>query len=459
MTGSSELGIGGIVLLTAGITGNLVFGASTLALPALEAGLALSTSTGTLVVALYSVGFAASLVLGGRLGDARGRRRVLRLALAALIPASLVVAIAPGAALLLFGRAAQGIASGLALPQVLSTIQHTTSGRSRARWTGAYAAVIGGGTAVGQLGAGLLVSADPFGAGWRLSYAMVAAVAGLALAVSRAVPETRSNTTTRLDPMGALLLGAAIAVLVLPLGLGSSLRPQITLVLVALSLVLFALFAAWERRRTARDALIPTAALRVDALRVGLALTLLFFAGYGGFVYYFPTTLQAGLGLGALTASIVLMPFAAGFVVTSALLPLLLVRSAGRRVMRMGVAAQIVLLGSVAAVVAGGGTQPPLCLLCGLLVGLGAAQAAMYGPLIGSVMGALAPGLAGLASGLFSTLQQVGIALGVPLFGLVLESLPAAPSVTFAACVGVQILISVLFALLVGRIGGAKQTR
>lgn len=446
------LGAGGVVLLAAAITGNLIFGSSTLALPALEDGLGLTASTGTLVVALFSVGFASSLVLGGRLGDAWGRRRMLQIALAALVPASLLVALAPGAGVLLVGRVLQGVASGLALPQVLSTIQHTTVGRSRARWTGAYASVIGGGTAIGQIGAGLLVSIDPFGAGWRLSYALVALVAGLALIASTAIPETWSTAASRLDPLGALLLGAAITAVVLPLGLGASLQPRSLVIgFVLLAVVLLLVFLRWERRRTPQRALVPLPALRTRPLQRGLVLTLVFFAGYGGFVYYFSTTLQAGMGLGALTTALVLMAFAAGFVLTSAALPKVLAWCTPRRIMLTGVAAQATLLTAVAALVLARDGHPPLFVLCVLLVLLGIGQAAMYGPLIGSVMGALDHSLAGLASGLFSTLQQVGIALGVPVFGLVLSALPHDPALAFAACAAGQVLLAGTFALLVGR--------
>ncbi|PWH07660.1 hypothetical protein DEO23_03285 [Brachybacterium endophyticum] len=451
------LGAGGVALLAAGITGNLVFGASTLALPALESGLALAPATGALVVALFSVGFAATLVLGGRLGDAHGRRRILRLAVAALIPASLLVALAPGAGVLLVGRALQGIASGLALPQVLSTIQHSTSGRARARWTGAYAAVIGGGTAVGQMGAGVLVTLDPWGIGWRLSFALVAAVALLVLATSSAIPETRGTVSGRLDPLGALLLGAAITMIVLPLGLFTTLPPVITALLVVGALVLLALFALWERHRTAQHALVPLPALRVRPLQIGLALTLVFFASYGGFAYYFATALQAGLGLGALTTAITLMTFNAGFVVASTLLPALLERFSARRVMLAGVTGQVLTLLAIATLIVVTGSQPPLVLLCVLLIILGLVQASMYGPLIGSVMGAVDRGLAGLASGLFSTMQQVGIAVGVPIFGLVLSALPALPAWAFAACVGVQIVLAGVFTVLVGRLAAAQR--
>lgn len=448
----TPLGAGGVVLLAAAITGNLIFGSSTLALPALVDGLGLSASTGTLVVALFSVGFASSLVLGGRLGDAWGRRRILRIALAALVPASLLVALAPGAGVLLVGRVLQGVASGLALPQVLSTIQHTTVGRARARWTGAYASVIGGGTAIGQIGAGALVAADPWGVGWRLAFGFVALVAAIALIAARAIPETSSSRVSRLDPLGAVLLGAAIAAIVLPLGAGSVLAGSAVVALLVLAAVLLAAFALWQRRRTDAHALVPLSALRVRPLQLGLALTLVFFASYGGFVYYFSTTLQTGLHLGAFTTAVVLTVFAAGFVATSALLPALVARWTPRRVMLAGVAGQAAMLAATAAIVVGSDGHPPLALLCPVLVVLGIAQAAMYGPLIGSVMGAVSHDLAGLASGLFSTLQQVGIALGVPVFGLVLGALPTSPALAVAACIGVQILFAAVFAVLVVRL-------
>lgn len=445
------------MLLAAAITGNLIFGSSTLALPALVDGLGLSASTGTLVVALFSVGFASSLVLGGRLGDAWGRRRILRIALAALVPASLLVALAPGAGVLLVGRVLQGVASGLALPQVLSTIQHTTVGRACARWTGAYASVIGGGTAIGQIGAGALVAADPWGAGWRLAFGFVALVAAIALIAARAIPETSSSRISRLDPLGAVLLGAAIAAIVLPLGAGSLLAASAVVALLVLAAVLLAAFALWQRRRTDAHALVPLSALRVRPLQLGLALTLVFFASYGGFVYYFSTTLQTRLHLGALTTAVVLTVFAAGFVATSALLPALVARWTPRRVMLAGVAGQAVMLAATAAIVVGSDGHPPLVLLCPVLVVLGIAQAAMYGPLIGSVMGAVSHDLAGLASGLFSTLQQVGIALGVPVFGLVLGALPTSPALAVAACIGVQISFAGVFAVLVTALGRATR--
>lgn len=453
---TAGLGIGGIPLLAAGVTGNLVSGASTLALPALGTELSLAPAVSTMVVALFSAGFAASLVLGGRLGDAWGRRRVLRLALTAMVPASLLIAVAPGVGILLVARVVQGIACGLALPQVLSTIQHWTRGRPRARWTGAYAAVVGGGTALGQIGAGVLVTADPFGLGARLSLAGVALLALIVLATSRTIPESRTRVVGVTDPLGALLLAAAIITMVLPLGLSSMAGPGLVVIMLAFSAVLFLAFVLWQRQRTPQRALVPLPALRVRPLHVGLAQTLLFFAGYGGFTYYFSTMLQAGLDLGALPTSGLMMPFAGGFVLSSALLPLLPERMTPRRTMAVGALVQVLLLGVIAVVIDAGAQEPPLVMLCLLLTMLGIAQAAMYGPLIGSVMSSLDAGLSGVASGLFSTLQQVGVALGVPLFGLVLGVLPAAPGHAFALCVGVQVLFSAGFAALIVRRRGEK---
>lgn len=446
------------MLLGAGLIGNLIFGASTLVLPDMMGSLGLSTSGAALVVALYSVGFAASLVVGGRLGDARGRRTVLRIALAAVVLSSLLVAAAPGPILLGAGRTVQGIASGLVLPQVLSTIQHTTTGRIRARWTGLYAAVIGAGTAIGQLGAGILVDAVRPGLGWRLSYALVAAVALVPLLLSGSIPSTRAARAGRVDAFGAILLGLGVAGIALPLGLGSIVPWWATALLLLGAVALIATFVRWERHVAPEHALMPPAVVRNAPLRRGLALTFLFFAGYGSFVYYFTATMQNGLGAGPLETAVLLLPFTAGFVCVSVLLPSVLGRRPAVPVMMVGTAVQGAMLIGLAMLMTAGWPAPPRAAVIVVFVVLGAAQAMMYGPLIGTVMDAVPRRLAGLASGLFSTMQQLGFALGIPVFGLILAGLGRDPARAFAVCVAGQLTLGLTFFLLLRRHGGADRS-
>jgi MFS family permease len=88
------------------------------ALPTIQADLHTSSATLELVVAAYGIAFAVLLVLGGRLGDAFGRRRLFMLGLALFTLTSLVCGIAPNALTLVVARAAQGAAAALLMPQL-----------------------------------------------------------------------------------------------------------------------------------------------------------------------------------------------------------------------------------------------------------------------------------------------------------------------------------------------------
>lgn len=108
------------------------------ALPGIAAGLSASEAMLELVVAGYGVAYAVLLVLGGRLGDLFGRRRLFLAGMAAFGLTSLACGLAPDAWSLVAGRVAQGASAAAMLPQVLATIQATTSGPGRARAMSLY---------------------------------------------------------------------------------------------------------------------------------------------------------------------------------------------------------------------------------------------------------------------------------------------------------------------------------
>src|SRR5262249_48063285 len=137
------------------------------ALPTIGASLRTSTATLEWVVAAYGIAFALLLVVGGRLGDAMGRRRLFTFGLAAFTVTSLICGLAPDATALVLARAAQGAAAALMVPQVLSIIQATTSGERRALALGYYGATGGVAMVVGQLLGGVLVSVNLAGTSWR----------------------------------------------------------------------------------------------------------------------------------------------------------------------------------------------------------------------------------------------------------------------------------------------------
>ena len=195
------------------------------ALPTIDTDLHASPGMLQLVVAGYAIDYALLLVVGGRLGDGFGRRRLFMAGMAAFTLTSLACGLALTPGLLVGARVLQGVASAMMLPQVLSTIQATTAGDSRSRALGLYGATGGLAVVAGQLLGGLLVSANIAGLGWRPIFLVnvPVGVVGLVLA-ARFVPDTRSDAPAPVDKAGTVLLGGALLCLLVPLTEGRSLH-------------------------------------------------------------------------------------------------------------------------------------------------------------------------------------------------------------------------------------------
>ncbi|GAA4172969.1 MFS transporter [Gryllotalpicola koreensis] len=439
---------GAIVLLLGGMLGNFVFGASTIALPEIATALHLDAGTAGLVVSLFALGFASSLVLGGRLGDRAGRRLLFRLGLVALAVTSLAAGAAPGGVVLLVARVLQGIAAGLMLPQVLSTIQHAATGAARARWLAGYAFAVAAGATAGLLVAGALASVSP--EGWRALFVVVAAISVLVLACTRSVPDTRSVRSAGLDPVGSVLFAIGIAAILLPLSLGPQHGwPWWTIVLFTVAVIALVVFALWERRIDEGRALVPMAVLREPVLLAGLAMTATFFCGYGAFFYLFSLSAENGMGLSALGAAVALVPFAVGFLIAATLAPRLAAVWRPVTMMRFGAAAQVVMLVLIAIILMVQWPTPNEALLQPALFLFGAAQAIMFTPLISTVMSSVSHHVSGLASGLFTTAQQLATALSVALLGALYTALGSG-GVAFAGCLLVDAALGAVFFALAG---------
>ncbi|GAA4154789.1 MFS transporter [Gryllotalpicola daejeonensis] len=447
---------GAIVLLLGGMLGNFVFGASTIALPEIAARLHLDAGTAGLVVSLFALGFASSLVFGGRLGDRVGRRMLFRLGLVALAATSLAAAAAPGGFALLVARVLQGVAAGLMLPQVLSTIQHAATGVDRARWLAGYAFAVAAGATAGLLVAGALASFSP--EGWRALFVVIAAISILVVVCTRSVPVTRSAHTAGLDPVGSVLFAIGIATILLPLSLGPQHGwPWWTIALFGVSAATLIAFALWERRIDESRALVPAAALREPVLLAGLAMTTIFFSGYGAFFYLFSLSAENGMGFSALGAAVALVPFAVGFLIAATLAPRLAAvwRPVAR--MRFGAAVQVAMLVLIAIILLVQWPTPNEALLQPALFVFGAAQAVMFTPLISTVMSSVSHHIAGLASGLFMTAQQLATALSVAVLGALYTALGSG-GVAFASCLFVDAALGVLFFALAGRTQSGSST-
>ncbi|MCF2125589.1 MFS transporter [Strepomyces sp. STD 3.1] len=419
-------GLGLFTVLLAAALPLIDFFIVNVALPTIGADLSAGEAVLELVVAGYGVAYAVLLVLGGRLGDLFGRRRLFLGGMAAFGLTSLACGLAPDAWTLVAARVAQGAASAAMLPQVLATIQATTSGPRRARAMGLYGATAGLSMVAGQILGGVLVAADIAGTGWRSVFLVNVPVVlvGLFLAV-RAVPETRSARPEPVDVAGTLLLAASLLALLVPLTEGRAAGwPLWTW----LSLAAFPLFAwafyAVERRadRSGRTPLVPPSLFSIVPLRRGLLLLVPFSIGFSGFMFVIAVALQQGAGLGPVAAGLTLAPLAVTFFLGSLAGPRLVARY-GTRVVTAGAALQGV--GLALMTLAAWRSWPDLGLV-ELLPGAavaGAGQALQLPVVFRIVLSEVPPERAGVGSGVMITAQQSALALGVATLGTLFLSL------------------------------------
>ncbi|WP_166970193.1 MFS transporter [Brevibacterium atlanticum] len=427
-----------------------MFSVSNVAIPAVKADLGAGESTSALVVGLFSAAFAAGLILCGRIGDRFGRRRLFTIGTGALVLVSLAVGLAPDSLTLLVARTGQGLAAAVMMPQILASFQHALAGSARLRALSLFGAFSGVGTVGGQVLGGGLISAFGDTWGWRAAFLGCGVVALAAFLGSLKLTESRSAHPAPLDVPGAILLGIGMVSLVIGFALGPVTGwlplPAILLAVCAVALIAF---AAWQNRAeaTGRHPLIPPQVVRVPAAWIGMVMALLFFAGFGTFLYNFALTSQTGHGDPAVVSGLTLGLFAAAFLIVSLLVPRLVGRLGGPGTIVLGTAVQVIsLLGVAWASAEAPATEWNLWFQLPGIV-LGAAQALQFGPLVGTVVGAVPDRVAGLSGGLISTMQQAGIAVGVALLGALFHvfTLSLGYDSAFALACLVQVGLSLVF--------------
>ncbi len=430
------------------------------ALPGIGQGLGASAAGLQLVVGSYGIANAALVVLGGRLGDAHGRRRLFLLGMAGFSLAALVCGLAPNLTVLLTARVLQGALAALMTPQVLSTIGATLQGDSRTRAIGLFSASGGVAAALGQVLGGVLVSADLFGLGWR-SVFLVFVPVGLASLVAawRLIPETRASERLPLDALGAVILGATLVLLLLPLTEGRPLGWPLWTTLALVATVPAALLLTTHQRRRERRggaALVSPRVVALPAMRLGLLTAVCYFTTFGGFMFVFALATQGDAHLTPLMGGLTLLPLAAAFMVVSAYFPRI-ERRWGSRTLVAGWVIQLVGYAALAGVVATVWPQvTPLNLALPMAVA-GTGGALVMTPLFGLVLSQVPPEQAGLGSGILITAQQTCLSLGAALVGTVYLALAAgrgSGTALVAVCLLVSAvsLVGIPLALRLGRV-------
>ncbi|GAA2787674.1 hypothetical protein GCM10010505_14660 [Kitasatospora aburaviensis] len=263
--------------------------------------------------AAYALAMGVLLVVGGRLGDKYGRRRLFLTGLAGFTLASAACGLATGPASVIAFRILQGAFGALVVPQGFGILCAVFPPRELGKAFGVFAPCLGLSAISGPLLAGFLIE----GFGWRSMFLINIALGALAIALAaRLLPRDRGDRTVTVDGPGSLLLAATMLALLHGLIDGSShgwtLVPALGL---AAGAALFALFC--QRQRRAAHPLVEPSLLKNRGFTSGLVLGLLFYAAVAGLLLVLSLYLQDALHRTPAQASLGLAPIAAGIITAS----------------------------------------------------------------------------------------------------------------------------------------------
>jgi len=385
------------------------------ALPSIGTALDFNQDDLAWVVNAYTLTFGGFLLLGGRLADYLGRRKMFIYGLALFSLASAMGGLAQSDVWLIVARAVQGLGAAIVSPAALSIITNTfAEGAERNKALGVWGAVAGSGGAAGVLLGGVLTEY----LGWQ-SVLFVNTPIGIAAAMlaPRLLPESRDEVEDKsFDVAGAVSVTAGLSLLVYTLvdanqaGWGS----VQTIVIGALSLAVLAAFVGIESRQ--RKPLMPFSFFRLRTPRGANLVAVMIAMSLFSMFFFISLYMQQVLGYSALEAGVAYLPLSLVIIVIAGAAQALVTRVGFKVVLTTG------MLFVTAGLVWFAQVSPDGTFLNDLLgpsllaaVGLGLAFVSVT---IAAMTG-IRPDQAGLASGMVNTAQQVGGALGLAVLAAV----------------------------------------
>jgi EmrB/QacA subfamily drug resistance transporter len=442
----------------------------TIALPSAQRALHISLANRQWVVTAYTLAFGGLLLLGGRVADYLGRKRMFVVSLLGFAGASALAGLSENAAMLFSARALQGALAAVMAPAALSLLTVTfTESHERARAFAVYGATSGGGAAIGLILGGVLTQY----ASWRWTLLVNTPIAIVAAVFAvRLVSESRAARRGNYDIFGALTATVGLSVLAYGFTRAASGGWEATATLACLGTgaALLIGFVAIEARL--RNPLLPLR-IMLDRSRGGayLASLLMGIALFGTFLFltfYFQLTLH----FSAIRTGFAFLPFSVGVVVGAILSARVLPRVGPRMLMTAGFFVAAIGLGLLARISPRGDYMLhvfPAELVASLGMGLVAGQ------LSAAALLSVNEQDAGVASALVNTTQQTGGALGMALLNTVAASasmnwltghrlLPSAPATaivhgyTTAFSISAALLVAAMAAsLLIARGRGSRE--
>jgi EmrB/QacA subfamily drug resistance transporter len=383
------------------------------ALPSIREDLGASFTDLQWVVDAYALTLAALVLTAGSLADRLGRRRVFAAGLAIFSVASLLCGLAPDPTFLNLARALQGVGGAVMFAVSLALIaQEFTAGRERGMAMGMYGATIGVAVAIGPLVGGALTDS----LGWESIFYLNVPIGLAALAVTyRKLRESRDPNATRVDWAGTGTFSVALFLLVLALVRGNDEGWGSTLIvsLLAGAVALFVAFLAIERR--VAEPMLPLGLFKRPAF-TGVQIAAFAISGsIFALFLYLTLYLQNYLGLSPFEAGLRYLPITLVSFFAAPVAGALLSRVPARLMLGTGLAGVGVGLLLMAGVDAG---SEWTTLLGGFLVA--GAATGLLNPVIADVAVSVVPReQSGMAAGINDTFRQVGVAVGIAVWGAI----------------------------------------
>jgi EmrB/QacA subfamily drug resistance transporter len=443
------------VVLAAGFMTLLDVSIVNVALPSIEQGLHAQQNALQWIVAGYALALGLLLVPAGRFGDAHGRRPVFMVGVALFVVASAACALAQTPLELVLTRVVQGFAGGLISPQISGLIQSLFRGEERGKAFGLFGSTIAVSSAIGPLTGGALIALFGVHEGWRAVFFVNLPIGAAILLLARRylpAPTAAERRRQSLDPLGVLLLGAAMLCILVPFIEQRSWHSPLRVALFPLGALLLVVWVLHERRYSrSREPLVSLDLFRIRSYALGAPVGLLFFGGFIALFFIQTQYLQLGLGYPAWKSGLAVTPFAIGSALVSAPGSRQALRR-GPKLVALGLAMVLVGMAGVwVAVDAHPGYDVALWIALPLLIaGLGSGL--VISPNLTLTLSQVPVARAGSAGGVLQTGQRIGSAAGIAVTGSVFYTQLASSHGDFASAfrhgiVGIAAFVAAALAL------------
>jgi len=387
------------------------------AIPTIQRSLHLSVTGLEWIVSSYLLVLAGLLLVGGRVADLYGRRRVFLAGLAIFTLSSLAAGLASSGGVLIGARAVQGLGAALLMPATLAIITHAfTDARERTMAIGVWGAVGALGLGLGPVIGGVISQHVHWG--WIFLINVPLGVITFAIAIPFIAESRAESENRRLDVPGLVTSAIALFALTYALIEGHDRGWTSPLIVAAFAVTALALGAFLAIEGRSAHPMVPLPMFRSRELSGGMVTMMIWAFGILGIYFFTSIYLQTILGFSPTKAGLAFVPMALAIALAATLAPRVAAMIGGHRTVSLGVALMVV--GLILFARLGGGIGYGSLMPGFLLFGIGAGL--MNVPLTNTVMDAAPVHQAGMTGALINNSREVAGLLGITVIGAVLRA-------------------------------------